>query len=373
MRQYASENRRKNEQLAPQLKRYMRECGVNVYQCPGKYAETGLAVLLATYVANVPHKAPKEGQKPTDTKRGMIRDYLLGTDMVLSDQPRTMLSRDLLRLDFTIGLTGKRDMPLVTPDRKMNLVDDKCNRGIVELGNGDYMRFGIKIGNGRYGFNGPVLVAGLCSPREMDPQRIRENIEYLHSHVMDSAPEIIRTANLVMTRFKYMTDPAYKAALDERNSPQKLREKLPVLVGNWAYLTQEAPYAAKRAEKGVSRMCRANVANAVGELERNYIGDLLSVNTDVPWMSPMGHAAVEAMTAGPRAIPASSRKSLLATRALILGEQVRDKGVTPPIIVDQHKNRLDDQPYHAALRELAAKLDRQFDPEDEAGASGPSK
>lgn len=373
MNPYDRKNAQKNALLEPALKKYMRECGVDAYSDPGKYAETGLAALISTFVANTPLKAPKEGQKPTQVRRGMAQDYLLGTDLILQDQPRTMLLQNILRLDFTIGLNGKKDMPLMTPDKTMSLTDPGCNRGAVDFGNGDYMRFGIRIGNGRYGFDSPVVVAALCSPQELDPRRVRENIEYLQSRVMDSAPEIIRGATMAMERFRYMTDPAHKTAIDKRNSPEAIRKCLPVLVGNWMYLRQEAGHAKARAEHGRGRMCWANVADALGTLERNYVGDPVSAETDVPWMSPKGHAAVAAMSEGPRRMPASDASFLSEIRSLILAEPVREPGQKPPIVVDRHGNRLDDGPFRKAVRDVATVLDRKFDAQGPGSPGGPRR
>lgn len=366
-----NDNARINEILVPNMRRYMRESGIDVYTDPGKYAETGLSLLISTYIANVPLKEPKEGQRPTAVKRNMARDYLMGTDLILTDQPRTILMQNILRLDFTIGLTGKNYMPLVTPSSDMRLEKD-CNRGVVRFRNGDYMRFGIRIGNGKHGFDDPVVVAGLCSSREIDPSRIRENIMYLHEHVMDSAPVIIRAASRTMARFRYMTDPAYAKSLDDRNSPEDIDRILPALVGNWAYLRQEAPHAKARAEKGASRTCLANVADAIGRLELDDNDYPRSADTGVPWMSPAGHAAVKAMTEGPRRMPVSEKEYLQGIRDLILAEDVRGKGEAPPLIINQAGKRLDDQPYREALRSLVAHLGKEFD--DGGGAPrGPSK
>lgn len=359
--------RQKNAVLAASMKKYMREQGVDCSEHPGEYAELALAAMLRTYMLNM--DVPEDAERPKGRK-SQARDVLLGTDLIIDDPSRTLVSRRILRMDFTIGFTGKNNMPLVTPTEHMSLTDKKANRGLVQIpGSKDSLRFGIRIGNGRYGFQEPVVVIGLSSPDQLDPGRIRENVTKMHQDVMGFSPQVIRAAGRVMQRFRYMTEPDYKKWANETYGAEKFNRAVPVLVGNWAYLDQERPYVTKRSKAGTSRTCTSSQVDALGQVvTAGYKDRPVDFDTDVPWMSPSGHAAVAAMMDGPRKPPNDDCRK---TQALILAEQVREPGQQPAVVVGPDGTPLEKDARTAAMIQLAGVLGKNFDKDDEA--AGPAK
>lgn len=355
--------------LATSLRQYMRSTGVTAQADPGKYAELAITSALQTYVANAePRK--QDGKRP-DARRSMASDFLLGTDLLIDD-PARMLLKDhrILRLDVTIGFTKKDNMPLITPTPSMSLTDNMKRPCVLPIGDkGDYMRFGIRIGNGNHGFTGPVVVAGLCSSRELDPGRVQDNVRWLQDNVMQNAPQIIHAANLTLRRFRYMTDPDVKARMEARESPQDIDKRLPALVGNWAYLEQLQKKQYAPGKKASPRMCMATVVDAIGDVVRDPdTAQAVRFRTDVPWMSPMCHRAIAAMLDGPRRMPASTEKGNMATIQKLLDEPVREPKRNPPIVVDSRGRELVEG-RSTALRNLAKELDKTFDdsPDDGIG------
>lgn len=353
-------NRYPDPGILEKIKRDMLDAKVPDNEFPGKYFELAISHMLMTYVNNIdPEKLPDGKNMPamgTDRRR----DLLYGTDLILDDPTRTISSRRLTRIDLTTGFTGKNNMPLITPTDKMKLTKKGYNLGIVDLAGGDYMRFGIRIGNGRYGFDHPVVVAGICSPKELTMDRLEENILWMYGNALKAAPEIINTANKVMNRFRYMTDETYKAKLDAAFKPGEIDARYPVLVPNIAYLETEWKYRYSNPEKRRHpKTCRANETDAMYGIARHpYTDEPLMTYTDVPWMSEMGHAAVKAMLDGPRNIPDDYRRE---TVDMILAEPVRDPSQGPAIIVDANGKPLEKDMRSQKLSELTKLLSKPHD------------
>lgn len=349
-------NRTPDPAVLERIKSDMREAHINGEEFPGKYFELAIAHMLMTYVNNMDPSGVPAGKTQPAMGVNLQRDILYGTDLFIDDPTRMIASRRITRLDLTTGFTGKNNMPLITPTDKMSLTEKNCNRGIVTLGpNGDYLRFGIRIGNGKYGFNHPVVVVGLCSGKIMDDQRLEQDIAWMYENALKCAPELIQTANRVLNRFQYMTDGAYRAKLDKAYSPDEIRRRYPVLVPNMAYLDMEQEYRYSDPEKSKHpKTCRAHKIDGAGLIARHpYTDDFIMVYTDVPWMSPMGHAAVAAMTQGPRKIPNESQRRTLDR---ILAEPVREPSQNPAIIVDHNNQPLEKDRRSQKLFDLTRQL-----------------
>lgn len=349
----------KNKILVNKVRENMAKTGISTLDKPGKYAETAVTTMLRTFVSDY-----SEGkEKGPEAKRSKARDFLLGTDLMLNDPARMLTSRNLTRLDVTLDFDGKNNMPLVTPDKKSFLRSKGYNLGTVPIGDtGDYFRFGIRVGNARYGFDNPVVVIGLCSDREedMDIYRIQYTMEEMHKQALKMSSEIIRGANRAMNRFRYMTSSQYQEKIDKMYSPDQVMARFPILIPNENFLQQEWDNCyvnEKRRER--DKVCVASLASpARGLILDSYTEDTIKVFTKIPWMSQCGHDAIEAMAKCPVRI--KDPHSAMA-RSYLLKEPIREPGQEPIIVADRKGNPIPEDARPPILRELAKHLDKQFD------------
>ena len=288
------------DELRDGLHRMLEDTGIDPARRPGAYAETGFMLALAQYLSAAldepSHPAGYKHASDKDSPDADPQDYLLGTDQILSDQPQTSDSGRILRLDFTMDFDGKDFMPLATrvPDGSRRPNDPRTGR--IVLGNRDYLRFGLRIGNGRYGFQDPVVVVGLCSAdpdRGIGPDRLREDIGYMYDNITEFAPDIILAASRTRGAYRYLSSKAFRSKMDEKYKGKAIGTAFPQLECNGKSIMLETPNLWNRRMKGKTRVCRATVCNRYGELKYDNTGDLMSVDIpSMPWKTKSGHKAL---------------------------------------------------------------------------------
>lgn len=326
----------------------------------GHEFERAMTDILTEYIKAMD---PEDGKEMPSVKDDTLDDFLRGTDLLMEDPKIMVLSRKIMRMDFTVGLGSKDFMPLITPpkdlpillpdgtlqkiDRQTHRIEnDPYNRGIVPIDAHRYIRFGIRIGCSAHCFEEPVVVAGLYSDRDMLPDDAYDATLALCSDVMKNAPAIISTANKVMSRYRYMTNEKYRAKIDSKMSPEQVLRAFPILVYNPKFAGQECR------DFGLSRAAEATDSGEI-IIRDNKVKQR---DTLVPWLSEEGRLAIEAMKHTPRQF----RDGMLENIETALASDYRPRGQEAPFAVNRKGEPVTEDKRPDTVKQLMKQLGKQY-------------
>lgn len=133
---------------------------------------------------------------------GTQEDEYWGTDFKVYGELDTVTGNSgILRLDFTTAFSEKDNMPLIwTPQTE------------IEQLKGHPLKFGIRTGNTKEGFNYPVVVIGIDASGNEDPDDdvdIELVMAALQSNTAKHAGAILYEAGMAMAEYTYRTKPEY--------------------------------------------------------------------------------------------------------------------------------------------------------------------
>lgn len=363
-------NKRLGAQMDKRMSKFVRN---KDHVSDGKLFETGIVVMLQTFMENI---VPNDGKKKPVLVNDPVDDFLYGTDLVIND-PQNVFPGipGITRIDVTTNMTGKDNMPLMTPSFGMKkFYPDRptmfskslspTQRGSIELKGTDgwHLRFGLRIGNNNHGFDEPVVVIGLENHADFDKrQPIEMTVEQLQNNIAENAPEIIRMAKLTLASYQYATDPKKQAELDAQvRGGRSAKNLLPILVPNSKYFNEEQPYVTGSMQK--ERMCRATVVDDDGTIIKDHEGRPKSIETNMPWISRAGQAVIRAALHSPY-----MRDENKPVARGLLNRAARKPHQTAPVVAYKNGEPVKNKDLRtSAVKRLARVMHSQFKKQDEA-------